>query len=215
MSVILPKNIQIALATTFGTAVPLTAISNASPGVASSIAHGLLDGALGRVTSGWSRLNDRVVRVAGKTNDAFNLEGIDTSSTTLYPAAAGAGTFTPITAWTPIIQVLEVTANGGEQNFANYEFMEDDQDVQIPDRISAMSLALTIADDPTLAGYIALKAAHEGTAVRPVRITLSNGSKLFYNGYVSFNETPTMTKGQVMAVRAQISLTSRLVRYAS
>ncbi len=215
MSVLLPKNIQIALATTYASAIALSAITNASPAVATATAHGLSDGALGLVTSGWARLNERIVRVDNSLTNTFDLEGIDASSTTLYPAGAGVGTFTPITAWTPITQVLEVTTNGGDQNFVNYEFMEDDQQVQIPDRIAAMSLALRLADDPTLAGYIALKAAHEVTGVRAVRITLPNGSKLFYNGYVSFNETPTMTKGQVMAVRAQISLNSRPVRYAS
>ena len=34
-----------------------------------------------------------------------------------------------------------------------------------------------------------------------------------YNGYVSFNETPTLTKGQVMQVTATFSLQGRPVRY--
>jgi len=38
---------------------------------------------------------------------------------------------------------------------------------------------------------------------------------LLYNGYVSFNETPSMTKGEVMGVQATFSLLSRPVRYAA
>ena len=50
---------------------------------------------------------------------------------------------------------------------------------------------------------------------RSLGATLPDGSKILYNGYVSFNETPSMTKNQLMAVTATFSLQSRPVRYAS
>ncbi len=48
-----------------------------------------------------------------------------------------------------------------------------------------------------------------------MKVALPNGSVILYNGYVSFNETPTLTKGQVMQVRATISLQGRPVRYTA
>jgi hypothetical protein len=74
---------------------------------------------------------------------------------------------------------------------------------------------LEIADDPLLPGYIALKAASDSGATRAIRLQLRNGSFLLYNGIISLNETPNLTKGSVMSVRATISLQGRPVRYAS
>lgn len=72
-----------------------------------------------------------------------------------------------------------------------------------------------MADDPTLLGYKALQVAAEKREVRALRVAFPNGSVLLYNGYVSFNETPSMTKGEVMGVQATFSLLSRPVRYAA
>lgn len=43
------------------------------------------------MTSGWAKLDSRVVRVANISADTFELEGVDTTSTTSYPAGGGAG----------------------------------------------------------------------------------------------------------------------------
>jgi len=42
-----------------------------------------------------------------------------------------------------------------------------------------------------------------------------NGSKIYYYGYVSLNETPTKNKGQVDTVNSSFSLLSRPTRYAA
>lgn len=120
-----------------------------------------------------------------------------------------------ITGFAQISQVLELSTSGGEQQFATYSFLENDYDSQIPTTLSAQSVSISIADDPTLPGYQALKAASDAKAVRALKMVLPSGSVLLYNGYVSFNETPTMTKGNVMACKATFSLLSRPVRYAS
>ncbi|WP_276319582.1 phage tail protein [Crenobacter cavernae] len=167
------------------------------------------------VTSGWSKIDGRIIRVAGQVAGAFNLDGIDTIDTKLFPAGAGAGSVREITGFAQISQVLELSTSGGEQQFATYSFLENDYDSQIPTTLSAQSVSISIADDPTLPGYQALKAASDAKAVRALKMVLPSGSVLLYNGYVSFNETPTMTKGNVMACKATFSLLSRPVRYAS
>ena len=78
-----------------------------------------------------------------------------------------------------------------------------------------MTITLDIADDPTLAGYIAVKAAAESRALTGLKATLPNGSIILYNGYVSLNQTPSFTKGQLMVVKATFSLQGLPIRYAS
>ncbi|WP_348995576.1 phage tail protein [Achromobacter sp. HNDS-1] len=215
MAVSLPNGVILSLATGYANSKTITAITNANPAVASSAAHGLANGALVELKSGWQRLNERIVRVADAAAGTFALEGMNTLSPIQFPAGTGGGSIREITAFTQITQVLETTTSGGEMQFATFSFMENDFESQIPTQASAQSLAITIADDPTLPGYKALQAAAELREVRALRVAFPNGSVLLYNGYVSFNETPTMNKGEVMGVQATFSLLSRPVRYAA
>lgn len=215
MSVSLPNGILIALATTYALAKSVTALSNASPAVATSEAHGLLEGDYVEVTSGWSKLNGRVVRVGDVTTDTFELEGIDASDVNLYPAGTGVGAVRKIMAWQQITQVMDATTSGGDMQFATYSFLESDFEAQLPTQSSAQSLTLSVADDPALAGYQALRAASDQRTVRALRLTFPSGAISLYNGYASFNETPSMTKNQVMACQGTFSLMSKPVRYAA
>lgn len=213
MSARLPDGAAVAIATTYAAAKTITAISNASPAVASSVAHGYTNGDFLVVASGWPRVNERIIRVSNSVADAFSLEGIDATDPTRYPAGAGAGSARKVTAWTPITQILEFTTSGGDQQFTNFSYLEEDFERQLPTITSAQSITIGIADDPTQPGYIALKAASDVRAMRALRLTLPDGSILLYNGIVSLNETPTLTKGQVMQVRATFSLQSKPTRY--
>lgn len=214
MAAKLPDGAIVSLATTYATVLTVSGITNAVTAVATSTAHTLVNGDLVTLVSGWSNLNNRVVRVSGVTANTFNLEGIDTSSTTLYPAGSGGGTAQKISAFTQISQILDFTTSGGEQNFATFSFLEQNFETQIPTITSAQSVTISIADDPVLAGYIALKAANDARAIRALRLTLPDNSLILYQGYCSFNESPVLTKGSVMSVSATFSLQSRPVRYA-
>jgi hypothetical protein len=215
MAARLPDGAIVSLATTYGVAKTVTAITNANPGVVSSASHGFANGDIVSMVSGWSNLNNRVVRVAGQTAGAFNLDGQDTSSTALYPAGSGIGSATAITGFQQISQIMGFSTSGGDQQFATFSFLEQNYETQIPTIFSAQSIKIDIADDPSLAGYIALKAASDARAIRALKIAMPDGSFILYQGYVSLNETPTVSKGQVMQVSATFSLQSRPVRYAS
>ena len=215
MAAKLPDGAIVSIATTYGTAKVVSAITNANPGVVTAATHGFANGDLVTMTSGWSNLNNRVVRVAGSAASAFNLDGQDTTSTSLYPAGSGVGTVTPITAFQQITQIMGFATTGGDQQFATFSFLEQNFETQIPTIFSAQSITIDIADDPSLAGYLALKSASDARAIRALKITMPDGSFILYQGYVSFNETPTVSKGQVMQVKATFSLQSRPTRYAA
>ena len=85
----LPNGATLQIASTYGPAIPVTALSNANPAVASAAAHGLTDGDIIAVTSGWTRLNDRAARVANSLTGTFALENVNT--TNLQPEPAGYG----------------------------------------------------------------------------------------------------------------------------
>lgn len=212
MAVKLPDGSTLLLANSYATAVTVTAVSNANTAVCTAAAHGLTTGSFVEITSGWSGLNARVFKVGAVTTTTFELAGVDTSDTVKYPAGGGIGSARGVLAWTQIQQILDFSTSGGEQKFVEYEFLEDDFGRQMPGTFSAQSLSIGIADDPTLPGYIALKAASDARVIRVMRLSLRDGTNILYNGYVSLNETPSTTKGQVMQVKASLALCSKPVR---
>jgi hypothetical protein len=213
MSVSLPNGVLLSIATAYGSSVVITDLTNDSPSIATATAHAFENGDILEITSGWSRLNNRLVRVSGVTANTFNLEGIDATMLTLYPIGTGVGTARKITAFTQISQILELNSSGGEMQYVTYSFLEQDFETQLPTQSSPQNMSVTIADDQTLAGYIAMKAAAQTRALTGLRAQLPNGSVLYYNGYVNFDETPSMTKNQLMGCKGGFSLQGRPVRY--
>lgn len=215
MAVSLPNGSLVAIASGYGSSQTVTAITNADPGVASVTAHGYSNGDIVEITSGWSRLTDKVVRVANVSTNAFDLEGIDTTSTTIYPAGAGTGSVREVTGFTQLAQITGSTSSGGEQQFLTYQFLESDAEKRIPTFKTAAGITFTVADDPSLPGYILAKEANDDRLPRAVRITLANGAVLLYNAYISLSTIPSLTVNELMTVEVTLSLLAEPVRYAS
>jgi hypothetical protein len=215
MSAILPNGSTLEIAATFSPPTPVTAISNANPAVANAAAHGLSNGDILVVTSGWTRLNDKVVRVAGSDAGSFELEGINTTNTTVYTAGAGAGAVRAASGWAQISQVTDSNSSGGEQQFTTFGFLEESDDRQLPTTKSPISMAITVADDPSLPYVAVCEAADEDREPRVVRLTLPNGSVIYYHAYVSITSTPTLSRNSIMTRTVTLSLAARPTRYAA
>ncbi|HEY0505089.1 MAG TPA: phage tail protein, partial [Lysobacter sp.] len=167
------------------------------------------------LTSGWSRLTDKVFRVAGSTTNTFELEGADTSDVNIYPAGGGIGSVKKITGWTQLQQVLQTQSQGGEQQFATFQFLEGDREVRIPTTKSGGGLTVNVADDPTLPGFILASKANDDRVERAVRVTTAKGSKILYLSYITIDKTPSMDVNTVMACQATLSHLNEPVRYAA
>ena len=215
MAVSLPNGSLVAIASGYGSVLTVSGITNANPAVATSTAHGLANGDFIEITSGWSRLTNKIVRVANVATNTFELEGIDTTSTSTYSSGGGAGSAREVTGFTQLAQIVSSASTGGEQQFLKYQFLEDDAEKQIPTFKASAGITFTVADDPSLPGYIIAKAANDDRAARAVRVTLSNGQKLLYNAYISLSTIPTLTVNELMTNEATLSLTAEPVRYAS
>lgn len=216
MAVSLPNGTVLSIASGYGSALPVTAVTNANPAACTSTAHGLSNGDFVEVTSGWSRATNRIFRVSGSTTNAFNLEGLDSTLTSQYPAGSGTGSVRKITGFTQLQQILSTASEGGTQNFANYQFLESDAEVRIPTNKAAAGLNIEVADDPSLAGYILASTANDDRLQRAVKAVLSNGSIITYSGYISVVKTPSMNVNEPMKVQVTVSfLNPEPVRYAS
>jgi Phage tail tube protein, TTP len=216
MSVSLPNGSLVAIASGYAVKKNMTALTNANPAVATlEASHGVLLGDIIEVTSGWSRLTEKIVRAGVITTNNVELEGIDTLLTSIYPAGGGTGSVREVTGWTQLAQILESSTEGGEQQFLTYQFLEADAQKRIPTFKNPSGITFSVADDPTLPGYILASVANDDRLPRGIRITLPSGAFIFYNAYVSLNKTPSLTVNELMAVEVTLSLLNEPVRYAS
>jgi hypothetical protein len=215
MSAIFPNGTIFSLATVYASAKVISDISNANPGVASATAHGYTDGDIVEVASAWPLLNQRIARVDAQVTDAFSLEGIDTSNASRFADGEGAGSARKITTWVPLSQVTNSASSGGEQQFAQWVYVEDGIQRQRPTFKNAKSLQLTLDYDPDLSWYAALITADEQGTPRAIRAALPNGNFIYYNMYVGFDGEPTINVNQNMACVATFSHVSKFIRYAA
>lgn len=208
----LPNNIAFAVATAFAAAVSITAITNAAEAVASAT-NTFAVGDFVEYTGGWSKANGRVFRLKAASGTTFTLEGLDTTDTSLFPAGAGTGTVRKVTTWVPITGVTAAEVSGGDGKFVEVPLLDTDMPVNLPDGFTGTTVTLTIADEKGAPHHAALKAVSDGVKLSCLRGILPGGAVLLYAGYCSFNESPSLAKGSVMAVRAVFSLQNKVVRY--
>lgn len=214
MAISLPNGAIVSLAASYSAPANITAISNAVAGVVTAT-NTLAVGDYVEITSGWSRLSGKIVRVSAASGTTFTMEGYDTSSTAIYPAGGGIGTFRKVLTWTQLSQILSSSSSGGEQQFLEYQLLEGDAQKRIPTVKSAAGLTFSVGDDPTLPGYILASTANDDRQPRAARIDLPSAAKILYNAYVSLNKTPSLTVNEIMACEVTLSLLAEPVRYAS
>jgi Phage tail protein. len=211
----MPNGATFEIASAYGTAIPFTVLSNANPAVATAVAHGLAEGDIIAVNSGWTRLDGRAVRVADITSGTFALGGVNTTSVQQYPAGSGVGSAREVTSFTEISQITELNSAGGDQQFLTFGFLADDDDRQMPTTKNPITLTITVADDPSKPYVDVCEAADDDKQVRVLRLNLPGGSSIVYNGYVSITSTPTMSRNNLMTRVISIALTGRPTRYSA
>lgn len=200
-------------AATYEAPLAFTAISNASEAVATVVGADLDAGDIVLITSGWSKLDSKVVRVKAATATAITLEGIDTTDTQIYPAGNGSGTMKKVLTWVLIPQVTDLAFSGGEQNYLDVVFLENDQGKQIPTDKSAASMVLTIADDPAQPFNSVLMSADAGKQVHAARLDLPGNDTLLYGAYTSFSKQPAVSRNNLLTRTVNLALQSEPTRY--
>ncbi|WP_454833312.1 phage tail protein [Pseudomonas veronii] len=200
-------------AATYAAALAFTAISNAAEAVATVVGGTLAAGDIVLLSSGWSKLDNKVVRVKVATATSITLEAIDTTDTQIFPAGNGAGTMKKVLTWVQIPQVNDLAFSGGEQNYLDVVFLENDQGKQIPTDKSAASMVLTIADDPAQPFNTVLMAADAGKQVQAARLNLPGNDTLFYGAYTSFSKQPAVSRNNLLTRTVNLALQAEPTRY--
>lgn len=215
-SIPLPNGAKLAIATTLGTAKVVTAVTNANPAVASSTAHGLTDGAILLASApGWLLLDNSVRRVDDSDTGTFEYEGLNSTSTTRFPAGGGVGSVRAITAWTQIPKVPTFETTGGDPKSGTTSYIDSEQDFEYFTGTNPTRLNFTVSYAPDSAHHAALQAASDSGEIQAVRLVLKDGKTLYYPGTLFFNPKPTVTKDNEMVNNVSVALQGEFTAYAA
>lgn len=210
-----PSGTQLAIAASFQANKTITGISNASEAVVSITAHGYSVGDIVQIYSGWGLLNRRFVKVKSVTTDNFVAEGIDTSSTDLFPNGGGAGTARKVLSWQSISRYKDQQNSGGEPKNVTVKWTDIDNEESINDGFSAMTESFNLdADNVNDAGYLLLRSLTQVQTDTGLRKILKSGSKIYTPCRVALNENPK-DSGGVLVCAVSINGNGLLTRYAS
>jgi hypothetical protein len=209
------SGVAIAVQSALATAVTISGITKANPAVV-SWASGT-DPANGDFVlleiQGMSQLDYRVVRVANLNGagNTFECEGVDS---TLFDTFTS-GTFKVITFGTTLSTIADLSVSGGDFNFIDVTTIQDNVNKQIPGNANPINISMTANWDPLDAGVTALKTASDSKAIRAVRITFADATKVLFAGYVGATNFPTGSAQNKVSTPISFNVYGRTTAYST
>jgi hypothetical protein len=214
MTTALGRNVKLEIAATFGAAKNVTAVTLASPGVATSTSHGMSNGTVGywTVSAGMVQLDGQATRVYNQSTNAFDLQGLNTTG---YSTFSGTQTFTPVSTWNTLGEAIGYSLGGGSQDRLDDSKLTDvvKQDIfglLPPDTVQIDLLSQTFngtamqtIEDASIAG-----------SYQVYRITLNDGSVRVFRGIPS-RPGESLQRAQLATGSFQVAVKGFVLRGAA
>jgi Phage tail tube protein, TTP len=169
------RGVKVEIAATYAAAKTVTAVTLASPGVATSAAHGMANDTVGYFSSvaGMVQLEDQACRVKNQSTNTFELQGLNTSGYSVFTA----GDFIPVATWATLGEATSYSIGGGASEKLDVTTLLDivrkEEAGLLP--VSNVSINVVAQDTPS-AAQLLLETAIQTQGKVVVRITLGNGA---------------------------------------
>jgi hypothetical protein len=200
---VLGSGVRVEIALTYGTAIPVSAITLANPAVVTATAHGLSAKSAGYFDSmvGMEKLDGQGARVDTVTANNFSLLDIDTSAF----GAHVSGNFIPVLTWGTLAQARSYGLGGGAAKTEDATCLIDTREVLISTRNAAETVSmdvLTLKVDN--AAMKKLRATGRALDFALFRITFLSGEQRIFRGQPSI---PGESVSQSALGTGQLSVT--------
>lgn len=213
------SNVAVAMQSTLGGALTITAITQANPGVVTSAGHGLNDGDYVLLdVQGMYQIDGRVFRVDNKATDTFQLEktsgggGIDTTNYSAFVS----GSAYKITFGTTISTFTTLSASGGDVEFIDTTTIHSNVKTQIVGATNPVTYQFDNLWDITDAGLIAMKDAYDAGGERCFKFTFgTSGPIMVFNGTVAAALAPAGAAQGLVTSPATITLSGTPTYYSA
>ncbi|MCP5011319.1 MAG: hypothetical protein GY942_15170, partial [Aestuariibacter sp.] len=152
------SDVAVAMQSALATAITITGVTNASPGVVSHAGADPSDGDYVKITAtGMSEIDGRVFRVDNQASGTFELEGEDTTEFGTFSS----GSFEVVTLNTTISTVTDLASSGGDFGFEPTTTIHQNVATQVPTVANAATYTFTNLWDVSDAGLAAMKTASD------------------------------------------------------
>jgi hypothetical protein len=217
MAYFLAEGSKFLFSSTFGTAINVSAATNADPSVlTTAVAHSLANGDELLFNSGWEDATDTVWRAGSASGTTLNLQGLDASDTQWFPAGSGVGSIRKVSNWVEIGQVLDSQPAGGDARNVTIEPLSRRNSINMPAGFNASSLNLTLGYDPSLASQAALNKISRNLSARiAFKFLLAGGQTGYGYGTAQLGQMPNIAKGSAVSVPLTINFLGLFVGYAA
>lgn len=175
------RNVRVEIAATYASDVTVTAVTLASPGVATATAHGLANDTVGYFYDvvGMAQLEKQACRVKNQATNTFDLQGLNTSGYSAYTS----GKFKPVATWSTLSEATSYSIGGGASDKLDVSTLLDivrkEEQGLLPTQNVSMNV---IAQDTPSAAMLLLESAVQTQGLVVVRITLGNGAVRVFTG---------------------------------
>lgn len=206
-------NMTVKVESTLDTALTVTAVTLADPGVATSTAHGLANGdvVLFTVSGGMVELNGQAVRVANVATDTFELEGLDTSDYSTWTS----GTAQKVTAWHTLANAQQVSMPDPTPNKLDITTLIDKSKQYAYGLPDAPDGSIQGLYDPTSTAVQAIKTATKANGDLVFCIEWAGGQFTYFNALVSGGSGFDLQQNQPATATISFTPVKDVMDYAS
>lgn len=169
------RGVRVEIAATYAAPKTVTAVTLASPGVATSTAHGLANDTVGYFSGvgGMVQLENQACRVKNQATNTFELQGLNTTTYSAFTS----GTFTPVATWATLSEATSYRFGGGSAEKLDATRLIDIVKVEEQGNLPADTATINvIAQDTPSAAMALIESAVQTQGSVIVRITLGNGA---------------------------------------
>lgn len=212
MTVHVVTDVKLEIEATLDTPLVVSALTLASPGVATSTAHGLSNGDVVKfsVTDGTVELDQQVCRVANITVDTFELEGVDTSGMSAWVS----GKATPVLTWSTLCQATNLSIGNAAPSELDGSNFCSKKSVTLYGLPGSTSGSIDIQHDAQLAAIQYLKAASTSDLIA-FRYTRANGSIAIFGGITAFSGGFDAGLNAIETGSVPVTIPNEIAEYAS
>lgn len=194
----------------------MTAVTNASPAVATATSHGYTDGDPLLFSSGWQDASDTLFEADQLTVDTFSLLGLNATDTNVYAAGTGVGTTKEVSDWVEFPQLLSLSTNGGGIKYGTVDPIGSRQATKQPVGFDAIGVDMKLGYDATNATIIALQALTRSFSKAAFKLVLPGGGRVYGYGNVACSEFPEIgSKETPLQLSASIGFDGRAISYGA
>jgi hypothetical protein len=185
MGTVVGRGVKLEVALTFSGAKTVTAVTLASPGVATSTSHGMANGTVGYWTAtggGMPQVDGQATRVYNQSTNAFDLQGLNTAGYSAWIS----GTFIPVATWGTLAEMIGYNIGGNSAPDLDDTKTNDVIEQFLPGLLPADSVQIDLLSQ-TFNGTVMqlIEDAAIQLTYQVYRVTLADGSVRVWRGIPS------------------------------